>query len=174
MVKFQVVLSFQCLLLPSILTFSFSLNFQNTVYPWRLLLRIFSDCVCSEYWSCDSLWGIPGCPLHLAVAVLIAWACCPPGMSSKSTSWRCQSSRPLWTPSGADSLKLFRREKTGSLQLAFSGGNGSSEHSFICLRFSLCIQDKPSHPSVVTTSEESALWPGQNTDTCPQEAIFSS
>lgn len=118
MVKFQVVLSFQCLLSPLILTISFSLSFQNSAYPWRLLLRIFSGCVCSEYQSCDSLWGIPGCPSHLAVgyvAVLRAWAFCPPGTSSKSTSWSCQSSRPLWTLSDADSLKLFRGEKTGSL-----------------------------------------------------------
>lgn len=152
MVKFQVVLSFQCLLSPLILTISFSLSFQNSAYPWRLLLRIFSGCVCSEYQSCDSLWGIPGCPLHLAVgyvAVLRAWAFCPPGTSSKSTSWSCQSSRPLWTLSDADSLKLFRGEKTGSLQLAFSGGSESSEHGYIYLCFSPCIQDKhTSHPSV--------------------------
>lgn len=106
--------------------------------------------------------------------MLIAWACCPPGMSSKSASGSCQSSRPLWTLSDADSLKPFRGEKTGSLQLAFPGGSESSEHGSIYLHFSLCIQDKrTSHPSV-TASEESAAWPGQNTDTWPQETIFSS
>lgn len=157
MFKYQAVLSFQCLLLPSILTISFSLNFQNTPYPWRLLLRIFSGYVCSEYHSCDSLWGIPGCPFHLAVAVLIACACCPPGMSSKSTSWSCHLCGLLLMLTPWNCL-----EEKGSLQLASSGGNESSEHGYTYLYFSLCIQDKHTiHPSVVAASEESsfAAWP---------------
>lgn len=157
MVKFQVDLSIQYFLLPLFLTISFSLNFQNSAYPWRLLLRIFSGRVCSEYQNCDSLWGIPGCPLHLSV--LIAQPCCPPGTSSKSASWSCQSSRPLRTLSDADSFKLFRGEKTGSLQLAFSGGNESSE---LYLHSSLCTQDKhTSHPSLLQLQRNLPLLPDQ-------------
>lgn len=160
MVKFQVVLSLQCLLLPLILTISFFLNFQNTAYPWRLLLRSFSGRVCSECQSCASLWGTPACPVHLAGAVPIAWACCPPGVSSESASWSCQSSRPLWTLSDADSLNLFRGETTGSSQLAFCSGSESTELSYIHLCFSLCILHKhASHPSLVTASEELPLLP---------------
>lgn len=94
-------------LVPSILTISFSLIFQNSAF-----LAVPGACILMSSLSLPALNPkavTAACREFLVVLytgwqggwrccrVLIVWARCPSGASSKSSSWSCQNGSLLWT-----------------------------------------------------------------------------
>lgn len=152
-------------LVPSILTTSFSLIFQNSAF-----LVVPGACILMSSLSLLALNTkavTAACREFLVVLqggwrccrVLIVWAHCPSGASSKSSSWSCQNGSLLWPLCRCQvPCKRLENMQAACSLLSLVAATAVSGRGYIYLHFSLSIQNKHiSHPPVITASEKSSF-----------------